>query len=388
MLKAKGLPNWLWGEAVMTAVYILNRTPTRSVEGATPFELWFGKKHVVQHLHTFGCIAYVKSTRPNLSKLDDRGRKMIFIGYEQGTKAYRFYDPMLKSAHVSRDVVFDEAGQWDWGESVSANEGNNSPFRVEYMVMSTGRVPEEPAAVQEPEPLEFMLDDEPVGSPDAYGGDQEDLEADQPEVPVSAEHLDADHDDAPLRLRSIGNIIGEAAVPGHAVRNVQRLFVVSAEEPASLEEAESQPCWHSSMVEEIKAIEGNHTWELTELPEGRRAIGVKWVFKVKKNEARVVVRHKARLVVKGYSQRQGVDYEEVFAPVARLEAVRLLIALAAHQSWEVHHLDIKSAFLNGELNEEVYVAQPPGFVRAGNEGKVLRLKKVLHGLHQAPRAWN
>jgi hypothetical protein len=164
--------------------------------------------------------------------------------------------------------------------------------------------------------------------------------------------------------------------------------LVSAAEPASLEEGESQPCWHSAMVEEIKAIEGNHTWELTELPEGRRAIGVKWVFKVKKNEAGVVVRHKARLVVKGYSQRQGVDYEEVFAPVARLEAVRLLIALAAHQSWEVHHLDIKSAFLNGELNEEVYVAQPPSFVRAGNEGKVLRLKKVLHGLHQAPRAWN
>jgi hypothetical protein len=92
------------------------------------------------------------------------------------------------------------------------------------------------------------------------------------------------------------------------------LLVVSAEESASLEEAKSQPCYHSTMVEKIKAIEGNHTWELTQLPEGRRAIGVKWVFKVKKNEAGVVVRHKARLVVKGYSQRQGVDYE-VFAPV-------------------------------------------------------------------------
>jgi hypothetical protein len=109
ILKAKGLSNWLWGEAVLTVVYILNRTPTRSVEGATPFELWFGKKHTVQNLHTFGCIAYVKNTRPNLCKLEDRGRKMIFIGYVQGTKAYRFYDPVLKSAHVSRDVVLDEA---------------------------------------------------------------------------------------------------------------------------------------------------------------------------------------------------------------------------------------------------------------------------------------
>jgi hypothetical protein len=113
LLKAKGLPNWLWGEVVLTAVYILNRTPIRSVVGVTPFELWFGKKHAVQHLHTFGCIAYVMSTKPNMSKLDDRGHKMIFIGYEQGTKAYKFYDLVLKSAHVSRDVVYDEAGQWD-----------------------------------------------------------------------------------------------------------------------------------------------------------------------------------------------------------------------------------------------------------------------------------
>jgi hypothetical protein len=99
------------------------------------------------------------------------------------------------------------------------------------MVMSTRRVPEEPAAVQDPEPLEFMLDDTLVGSPDVHGGDQEEPEADQPEVLVSVEHLDVDHDDAPLRLRSIGNIIEEAVVPGHAVRNVQQLFVVSAEEP-------------------------------------------------------------------------------------------------------------------------------------------------------------
>jgi hypothetical protein len=100
-------------------------------------------------------------------------------------------------------------------------------------------------------------------------------------------------------------------------------------------------------------------WELTELPSGRSAIGLKWVFKVKKNEHGDVVRHKARLVVKGYAQRQGVDYDEVFAPVARLEAVRLLLALAADEGWQVHHMDVKTVFLNGELQEEVYVQQPP-----------------------------
>jgi hypothetical protein len=109
------------------------------------------------------------------------------------------------------------------------------------------------------------------------------------------------------------------------------------------------------MVEELWAIEENNTWELTELPSGRSAIGPKWVFKVKKNEHGDVVRHKARLIVKGYAQRQGVDYDEVFAPVARLEAVRLLLALATDEGWQVHHMDMKTTFLNGELQEEVYV---------------------------------
>jgi hypothetical protein len=127
---------------------------------------------------------------------------------------------------------------------------------------------------------------------------------------------------------------------------------------------------------------------MTELPVGRKAIGLKWVFKVKKDEAYAIVRHKARLVVKGYSQRKDVDYDEVFSLVAIFEAVRLVLAMVAHQNWEVHHIDAKSAFLNGELNEEVFVLQPPGFIRSGWEELVLKLKKALYGLHQAPRPWN
>jgi hypothetical protein len=112
------------------------------------------------------------------------------------------------------------------------------------------------------------------------------------------------------------------------------------------------------------------------------------VYKVKKDPAGHVVKYKARLVAKGYSQRQGVDYDEVFAPVARMETVRLLLALAAHRGWAVHHMDVKSAFLNGDLQEEVYVRQPPGFIDDENQHGVLRLRKALYGLRQAPRAWN
>jgi hypothetical protein len=153
-------------------------------------------------------------------------------------------------------------------------------------------------------------------------------------------------------------------------------------------EALRDASWNKAMEEEMSSIAQNSTWTLVDLPRAHKPIGLKWVYKVKRDEKGCIVRHKARLVAKGYVQREGIDFEEVFAPVARLDSVRLLLAVAAQETWEVHHLDVKSAFLNGELEEEVYVVQPPGFVEHGSEGKVLRLRKALYGLRQAPRAWN
>jgi len=142
------------------------------------------------------------------------------------------------------------------------------------------------------------------------------------------------------------------------------------------------------MEAEMQSIIQNNSWEASEKPCDHKPIGLKWVFKVKKDPAGNIVKHKARLVAKGYAQIQVVDYDEVFAPVARLETVRILLALAAQGEWEVHHMDVKSAFLNGNLQEEVYVMQPPGFVDPKLPTKVFRLKKALYGLKQAPRAWN
>jgi hypothetical protein len=127
--------------------------------------------------------------------------------------------------------------------------------------------------------------------------------------------------------------------------------------------------------------------DLSLLPAGHRAIGLKWVFKVKRDPAGNIVKHKARFVAKGYAQRQGIDFDEVFAPVARLEMARPLLAVA-HRSWRVHHMDVRWAFLNGDLEKEVYVHQPVGFVESDNAHKVLKLRKALYGLRQAPRAWN
>lgn len=131
----------------------------------------------------------------------------------------------------------------------------------------------------------------------------------------------------------------------------------------------------------------NHTWKLVELPEGKQAVGLKWIFKSKYDADGVLLKRKARLVAKGYSQREGVDFDEVFAPVARMETIRILLALGAHKGWPIYQLDVKSAFLNGDLQEEVYVSQPQGFVVQGEEMKVYKLSKALYGLRQAPRAW-
>jgi hypothetical protein len=136
----------------------------------------------------------------------------------------------------------------------------------------------------------------------------------------------------------------------------------------------------------MDAVEKNRTWELADLPRGHCAITLKWVFKLKRDEVDAIIKHKARLVAQGFFQREGINFDDAFAPVARMESVRLLLTLAAQEGWCVHHMDVKSAFLNGDLKEEVYVHQPPGFAVPDKEGKVLRLRKALYGLRQAPRA--
>ena len=141
------------------------------------------------------------------------------------------------------------------------------------------------------------------------------------------------------------------------------------------------------MRDEMLAIDRNNTWELEIPPPNCRPIGLKWIFKLKKNQQREIIKHKVQLVVKGYSQIKGIDYEEVFAPVVRFETIRILIALAALKGWKIPHLDVKSAFLNGEIDEAIHVKQLEGFLVKGKGGYVLRLKKAPYGLKQASRAW-
>ena len=164
-----------------------------------------------------------------------------------------------------------------------------------------------------------------------------------------------------------------------------------AAEPATVHEAlngSENKEWSNAMEQEMKSIYSNDVWDLVELPEGRQPVGSKWVFKKKLHADGSIHRFKARLVAQGFAQRHGYDYDETFSPVIRFESLRTLIALAAQQGLKVHQMDVTAAFLNGELDDDVFMKQPEGFVVQGKEKLVCKLKHSIYGLKQSPRCWN
>nr|GFC14536.1 putative ribonuclease H-like domain-containing protein [Tanacetum cinerariifolium] len=162
---------------------------------------------------------------------------------------------------------------------------------------------------------------------------------------------------------------------------------LSQEEPKRIHQALKDPSWIEAMQEELLQFKMQKVWILVDLPYGKRAIGIKWVYRNKKDERGIVIRNKARLVAQGHTQEEGIDYEEVFAPVARIEAIRLFLAYVSFMGFPVYQMDVKSAFLYGTIEEEVYVCQPPGSEDPEYPDKVYKVVKALYGLHQAPRAW-
>jgi hypothetical protein len=163
--------------------------------------------------------------------------------------------------------------------------------------------------------------------------------------------------------------------------------MLSLVEPKSFSEANKNEYWIKAMNEELDQIEKNQTWELVPRPEDKNVIGTKWIFKNKLNENGQIIKNKSILVCKGYAQVEGIDFEETFSPVERLEAIRMFLAFACFKNFKIYQMDVKSAFLNGTLEEEVYLEQPEGFKLTENQDYVCKLKKALYGLKQAPRAW-
>jgi hypothetical protein len=378
---------------VCTAVYVLNRCPTKSLNNKTPYEAWHGRKPTVSHLRTFGCVAFVKKVGPGLNKLCDRSSKLVFIGYESRTKGYRFLDSAAQKLIISSDVIFYEQQPWDWCNMTGNTDQLSGVFTVHYSM------PDRNPTIENVEEIPAAEADAVGENSAGQGGVVSPQQArpnsphTPPTGPVQSQggvtppnHSANSSSEGPVRFRTLTDLF-DSTEEIHDYE-YSGICMCAAEEPANFEQALEENCWREAMRAELDSIVQNRTWEFAELPSDHKAIGLKWVFKVKKDPAGNIVKHKARLVVKGYAQVHGVDYDEVFAPVARLETVRLLLALAAQGEWEVHHMDVKSAFLNGNLIEDVYVQQPPGFTDPRAPKKVLKLKKALYGLKQAPRAWN
>lgn len=327
------------------------------------------KKPNVSHLKVFGCVCYARTETAGRKKLDDRSKILVHLGTEPGSKAYRLLDPMTKKIVVSRDVLFDEEKQWNWSNKGETRSKQSSFGHVLI-------------------PLKVASDH--TGDESETGGSEDTIV--EEEDSVMNEEEDSVSETEQSNVRRSSRVSTKPAYLDDYVLvaevESERLLIVINNEPWDYNEAKRHKVWIKACEDELRSIEKNRTWSLVDLPKGFKAIGLKWVFKIKRNADGSISKFKARLVAKGYIQQHGIDYDEVFAPVARIETIRLIIAIAASREWKIHHLDVKTAFLHGELREEVYVSQPEGFEVKGKENKVYRLHKALYGLKQAPRAWN
>lgn len=426
MLHDGQLDDRFWPEALRTAVYVHNRVPTRAVAGRTPYEAWCGRKPGVSHLRAFGCLAFAHVPATGRGKLDLRARKCVFLGYEPDRKAYRLWDIDARKIIVSRDVDFWEDRVWTCetggrgGEDAAAtklarpsSKSRQLPHRAAAH-RDTSREPEsdddESGSDSDPE-----LDSEPADSeqePAAAGGAEPVPQSVAQPAPQSAAESAPQPVAAPKRkgrlpktdphfvsseLRALRDRLepGSKDVAPSCVDVEFRALPTcdSVErEPRSFKEAQRGPRareWRAACESEVNKLLQAGTYELVPRPKGKvNIVQNKFVFKCKYNADGVLLERKARLVAKGFSQKPGVDYEETYAPVVRYAALRALFAHAAQHDWEVHHMDVRSAFLNGNLEETIYMSQPEGFEVEGKEDMVCLLKKSLYGLKQAGRQWN
>ncbi|GJR57267.1 ribonuclease H-like domain, reverse transcriptase, RNA-dependent DNA polymerase [Tanacetum coccineum] len=333
MMKATNMQQNFWAEAVRHAIYILN--------------------------------AYAKVPTQHLTKLDDRSIKMVYLGNEQGSKAYRLFDPTTQRVCVSRDVKFKENETWDWKDYISEytnDEPEWTDFRIGNLEVTNKHHDHETQPLEEDNEFPNNNDDDYASprnsplhpqtprTPSTYSS-----EVNSQVTPNTSAQSYYQSDNESIQIMDSPSHFDHTPVRGFRTlkdlyENTEELLLAE-DEPKNYKEASSDQKWIEAIEVELDSINRNNTWKLTTLPKGHKAIGLKWVFKNKRDANGNIIKHKARLVAKGYIQEHGIDFEEVFAPVARMETIRLLLAIAANNKWKVHHLDVKSAFLHGDLKQ-------------------------------------
>lgn len=339
MLHAKDLPEKLWPEAINTAAYVINRTGATGVEGKSPYELWFNKPVHVEHIRIFGTECFVHVPKPKRKKFDKKAKRGYLVGYCGDKDGYRVWVPDDDEVILTRDVVF-------------KNESISKPV---YHCPNLGT----------------NVDNEDESqSTEAEGSNEDDEETGQDP------HINRN-------LRDRKTIKKPRKFDDFAMLAIY-------DEPTTFEQAttcEDSHHWIKAMKEELAALEENKTWQLVDLPAGQKLITNRWVFKRKLNTDGSIDRYKARLVVKGFQQRHGIDFNETFSPVVRWDTVRSVLSVASNEKLKISQFDVKTAFLYGELDEEnIYMKQPEGY--SDGTGRVCKLLKGLYGLKQGPRCWN
>ena len=312
------------------------------MEDKTPQEVWTGKKPSLSHLRVFGCDAYVHVPKEKRTKLDSKSEKCIFIGYKDGLKGYKLWSSIIRKVVYNRDMVF---------------------RKVKYVMKHE-------VQPQEPEKIEFELKKEESNSTA-----KEELEDEEPQTPAMRRPVQERRQ--PKRYS-----------PSSFCSNFS--LSVTDDDPITVKEvvdSEDGKLWKDAMVDEMASLQKNEAWDLVELSAGRKPIGIKWVFKKKTNVEGKVEKYKARLVAKGYSQVPGIYFGDIFSPVAKVASTRLVLSVASTFDFEVEQMDVKTTFLHRDLEEEIYMKQPEGFVVKGKKELVCKLKKSPYGLKQSPRMW-
>lgn len=298
MLRGKSLPNSFWGEAVNTAVYVLNRSPTKKLKLVTLEEVWSGRKPIVSHLRVFGSLCYRHIPEEKRKKLDDRSEQVILLGYHP-TGAYKLYNPIAKKVVYSRDVIVDESKEWSWKNAAVSEQRVSTSIDIE--------------------------DDQEEHAPEGSS--------------LQPNQQPSHQTQRPRRERMLPNRFADYDIfPDNAVTSegdLVHMALLADIEPIHFEEAIKNPKWVIAMKEELRLIKKNETWELMSLPPQKKAIPVKWIYKIKVNPDGSISKFKARLVAKGFCQKAGLDYQDVFSPVVRVETIRLVAAIASYKGWKL-----------------------------------------------------
>ncbi|KAJ9541588.1 hypothetical protein OSB04_028094 [Centaurea solstitialis] len=402
MLSEANLATQFWAEAVNTACYTQNRSLIVKLFRRTPYELFRNRKPSIEHLHIFGCVCYILNNKDNLGKFDSKSDDGIFLGYSSISKTYRVFNKRRQTIEETIHVRFDESCP------TFPHPHDNS--EINQWADSFFQVPDIPIADPTPQDLPDGFEEDPPTPPSQISIPPiinatpiTQVTPPEPDQPTNSEDFSQTTVSEPVPTNLLPDpSVNEASTSGqvyqppalrwtkdHPIDQVlgNPTSGVKTRRQSEIDDALRDPAWVSAMQEELAEFIRNNVWLLVPRPRKRTIIGSKWIFRNKLDEIGTIIRNKARLVAQGYRQEEGIDYDETFAPVARLEAIRLFLAYAAHMNFKVFQMDIKNAFLNGKLNEEVYVAQPPGFVDPKFPDHVYKLNKALYGLKQAPRVW-